>query len=374
VKLKQTDIHSFSLFSIVVASSLLFTPQASAGEAPYPPSTNIVSLSWDSTIDRTAVGSDTWPLTWGDDDNLYTTFGDGWGFDPKVPSKLSLGPAKVIGSPTSFSGVNIRSQSGEQTGGGKSGKKASGMLMVDSTLYMWVRNADNNGKHCQLAWSSDYAVTWTWSTWKFEDLGYCVFLNFGKNNNGARDEYVYMYSPNTPSAYDETDTVVLTRVEKTKITDRNSYQFFSGFDGNGEPTWTADISQRTAVFTLVGGSNRMDVTYNAPLGRYLMTMRSRAKAGGLNQFSLYDAPEPWGPWTTVYYTETWKGGSLSTGNGGWGESQHIPSKWISADGLTFYLVFAGNDSFSVRKATLEISENGEDQVPPDVPTNLKFTE
>ncbi len=83
-----------------------------------------------------------------------------------------------------------------------------------------------------------------------------------------------------------------------------------------------------------------------------MTMRSQAHKGGLNQFSIYDAPEPWGPWTTVFYTEQWQGGVLSTGNGGWGESQHIPTKWISPDGKTFHLVFAGDDSFSVMKATL----------------------
>ncbi len=86
-----------------------------------------------------------------------------------------------------------------------------------------------------------------------------------------------------------------------------------------------------------------------------MTMRSRGKNGGLNQFSIFDAPEHWGPWTTVFYTEKWEGDILSKGNRGWGESQHIPSKWISADGKTFYLIFAGDDSLSVRKATLSVS-------------------
>lgn len=98
----------------------------------------------------------------------------------------------------------------------------------------------------------------------------------------------------------------------------------------------------------------MDVTYNGPIGRYLMTMRSRAKNGGRNQFSIYDAPEPWGPWTTVYYTENWEGSVLSKSSKGWGESQHIPSKWISADGKTFYLVFSGDDSLSVRQATITV--------------------
>ena len=31
-----------------------------------------------------AEGSDNWPITWADDNNLYTAFGDGWEFEPKI--------------------------------------------------------------------------------------------------------------------------------------------------------------------------------------------------------------------------------------------------------------------------------------------------
>jgi len=342
-------------------------------KAPYPLSPVVTGIEWEpaSNIVRKATGSDNWPLTWADDDNMYTTYGDGWGFEPKVETKLSLGFAKVLGPATNFSGVNIRSATGEQTGGGGSGKKASGILMVNGTLYIWVRNANNSGEQCQLAWSTDYAETWTWNAWKFEELGHPCFLNFGKHYAGARDGYVYMYSPDTPSAYDETDTVVLSRVPTNQILVETAYEFVSGFDGGGVPQWSTNIAERAAVFAFAGGCNRMDVTYNAALGRYMMTMRSRAQAGGLNQFSVYDAPEPWGPWTTVYYTEQWEGGPLSTGNGGWGEVAHIPRKWIAPDGQSFYLVFAGDDAFAVRKATLTVSIAPQTETePPDQPTGL----
>jgi hypothetical protein len=128
------------------------------------------------------------------------------------------------------------------------------------------------------------------------------------------------------------------------ITDRNAYEFYSGIDTGGDPEWSGDIRQRKAMFTFPGGCNRIDVTYNAPLGRYLLVMRSRAQAGGIDQFSIYDAPEPWGPWTTVFYTEDWDVDP--------GESAHLPAKWISADGKTCHLVFAGSDSFAVRQFTL----------------------
>jgi len=319
--------------------------QSVVGNAPYPYSEVISSLIWAdaSTVVHQADGSDNWPITWADDGEQYTAYGDGWGFDPKVPNKLSLGFCKVSGSPPG-NGVNIRSTTGEQLGDGRSGKKASGILSVNGTVYMLVRNANNNGQQSQLAWSSDHGSTWTWSTWRFAELGYPCFLNFGRNYAGARDGYVYVYSPDTQSAYNETDTVVLARVPVERITDKNAYEFYTGAGTNGEPNWSGDIRRRQAVFTSPGGCNRLDVTYNAPLGCYFLVMRSRAQAGGKDQFSIYDAPEPWGPWRTVFYTENW---DIDPG-----ESAHIPSKWISPDGKTCHLVFAGSDSFAVRQFML----------------------
>ena len=40
---------------------------------------------------------------------LRTAYGDGWGFDPRVPEKLSMGFARITGGPTDFAGENIRS-------------------------------------------------------------------------------------------------------------------------------------------------------------------------------------------------------------------------------------------------------------------------
>jgi len=49
----------------------------------------IARLTWApaKTIVRLAPGSDNWPITWGDDDRLYTAYGDGWGFAPKVKTR-----------------------------------------------------------------------------------------------------------------------------------------------------------------------------------------------------------------------------------------------------------------------------------------------
>ena len=198
---------------ITKGSTLLFSTPGTT--SPYPPSPIIKAITWAPFPDiiRQAEGSDNWPITWGADDNLYTAYGDGWGFDPKIPDKLSLGFSVISGFPPAFSGVNYRSPTGEQTGDGETGKKASGMLMVDGVLYMWVRNAGNS----QLAWSGDYGRTWSWSTWKFTtSFGSPTFLNFGKNYEGARDGYVYVYSPDNDNAYIPADRMVLARVAKGK--------------------------------------------------------------------------------------------------------------------------------------------------------------
>lgn len=363
-------------YNNILKPFLLPICESVACRAPYPPSPVITSIAWApiESILCPAKKADNWPITWADDGNQYAAWGDGWGFVDEYPkeTKLSLGFCRIVGTPPEMTGVNIPSD-GEQKGGGARGKKASGLLMVDSVLYMWVRNAKpGTGEQSQLAWSTDYAQSWTWSDWKFQELGYPCFLNFGKNYEGARDDYVYIYSPNTPSAYYETDEVVMARVPKAQLKERSTYEFFKAFDDKGHPTWTSSIHERGAVFRFPGGCNRMDVTYNAGIRRYLMVMRSRPKMSsdahledrssvhGVNQFSIYDAPEPWGPWTTVYYSEQWEGTPLKYLKywQGWGESARLPVKWMSPDGKTLHLLFAGGlGGFSIRQAKLTVADS-----------------
>ena len=96
---------------------------------------------------------------------------------------------------------------------------------------MWVRNAGN----AQLAWSRDHAQTWTWADWKFTtSFGCPSFLNFGRNYAGARDDYVYVYSHDSDSAYTPADRLVLARVPKDRIALRGAYEFFQGRDADGQ--------------------------------------------------------------------------------------------------------------------------------------------
>lgn len=326
-------------------------------EPPYPMSNLIqeVKFAPATEIIRKAYGSDTWPITWADDDNQYTAYGDGWGFDPKVEKKLSLGFAKIVGNPDEFQGINIRSESGEHVGQGRFGKKASGMLMVNGILYMWIRNANENGEESQLAWSEDHGKTWKFSDWKFiKSFGLPTFLNFGKNYKGARDNFVYIFSNDEKNAYKPADQMVLARVDKNRILDIKAYKFFITIDKQGNPVWSQDIDERNAVFKNPANCYRLGITYNQGLKRYLWCQilpysehpqGSRFQGG----FGIFEAPEPWGPWRTVYYTKEWDVGP--------GETSSFPTKWMSKDGKTCFLLFSGDDCFSVRKADLIINDS-----------------
>ena len=342
---RERNAHYSAIEPFIESIALAVEDQGKRPGAPYPPSETIRSVEWAplDAIVRKAAGSDNWPITWADDGHQYTAYGDGWGFKPKVEKKLSLGLATIVGSPEDFEGVNVRSETGERLGQGSHGAKASGMLCIDGTLYMLVRNTDNS----QLAWSHDHARSWHWAAWRFEtSFGAPTFLNFGRDYAGARDGYVYIYSQDSDSAYEPADRMVLARVPKDRIRDRSAYEFFAGGDESKEPRWTSEIRDRAAVFVNPGRCYRSGITYNPGLKRYLLCQtlpestdnRGPRFQGG---FGIYEAPEPWGPWRTVFFTEAWDTGP--------GETSSLPTKWMSQDGRTCHLLFSGNDCFSVRK-------------------------
>jgi len=319
-------------------------------QPPYPASPVISNIEWapvDSVI-RKAEGGDNWPLTWADDDAQYSSYGDGWGFEPFVSEKLSMGIVKVSGGPSDFTGVNIPAVGGEFKGHGHTGRKASGILMVDGVLYLLARNLDN----AQLAWSDDYGSNWTWVDWKFtESFGCPTFLNFGKNYAGARDGFVYVYSSDSDSAYESADAMVLARVPKERIREQEAYQYYAGLDEVEEAIWSDKVADRAPVFENPGDCYRSGITFNPAIGRYLwchfpqrsLHPRGSRFGGGIG---IYDSPTPWGPWTTVFYTENWDMGPGETGS--------IPTKWISKDGRTIHLVSSSDDHFTVRQATLTL--------------------
>jgi hypothetical protein len=327
---------------------------------PYPHSETIVGLAWGNEIVRLGGErtGDNWPLAWADDGLLYTAYGDGHGFGPRA-ADYTLAFAVVSGTPPAHSARDLPSDIDTPVGWGQDGVKASGLLMVDDVLYLFVRNyvVDDDWHHSRLAWSTDRGRTWTWADWHFaETFGCPEFVQFGPNYADARDGYVYAVSQAGNSAYAFDPDIVMARVPREHVARRQAYEFYAGSDAEGDPLWSADIGQRRPIFSDPQGTQRIAVTHNRPLGRYLLTTAHSDGSGATHTPALgvFDAPEPWGPWTTVYYNDHWAQG--------WMIHHKFPPAWMSGDGRQMWLAFSGqyrrggrDYRLLTRKATLTLA-------------------
>lgn len=344
-------IVGLSIFAIFLQQPWLGASRTS----PFPASPVISGINFadKSTIIYMADGSDNWPITWGDDDKLYTAFGDGWGFIPMLPDKACLGTASIDGQPATLTAKNLAPIPGGNC------HKATGIIMVSGTLYLWTRR--DNGR---LWKSTNQGRSWqdTGITMEQPDLSFYAlhFLQFGKNYDGARDGFVYIYG--THKGETKPGDIYIFRAPKDKIDIRNAYEFYTGLDESNEPVWSQNIAKRTPIISDPGRGRDARIVYNPGINRYILsyTWYGPRKNGNI---ALLDAPEPWGPWTTVYYSDNWEGAFTF--------EYTFPQKWMSKDGKTMYMIYSGVtsknnilDAFVLRKVTLDLHPSV-DAIPPD---------
>jgi hypothetical protein len=354
--------YLITLSAIAVLGAFL---PAEAAASPYPPSQVIEAITWDTDTHRTdAGGSDLWPTTWCADGYIYTSWGDGAGFgssfrEENGPDRVSLGFARIEGyPPDNWTGVNVNGGKNTENPASflKKGK-CGGMLCVNNILYAWLNLQDGKWPDVNqgLAWSSDRAITWTQAPWDWpkgaENFKAQTFLQFGRNYEYARDDYIYIYGRNE-TGWAKGMHGYLARVHKDKIRDRDAYTFFAGINAAGKAEWEADIDKRQPHFTDVNGMESINVIYNKALDRYILTCHR----GDQGTLGIFDGPKPWGPWTTVAYYGNWLG-LKGTGKKRSMLFINIPTKWISSDGKTFWAIYTGGlDSLNLIKGTLELKE------------------
>ena len=359
-KLRTQESHIFLITSIILFYIIIFPTNISSKIAnrekilPYPRSQTIhgIKLDW-ASHKRMAEGSDNWPITWANNNNQYTTWGDGGGFDgTNTENRVSLGVARIEGTAKNYSGKNvwggdIKGSTDKITG------KSYGIVAIKNTLYMWVSpGSDSDGfKEARLFFSTDSGGTWKKAEWAFsadEGLLNPTFLQFGRGYEVARDRFVYVYAviikDSSKLEVQKPGEIALLRVLKHKILFRKAYEFFSGIDNTGKPVWAPEISKHVPVFQDENGVGwNCAVSYNKGLKRYILTTEhSRSFEGNLG---IFDAPEPWGPWTTVSYIESFGAPAIETTTFYW----NFSNKWLSRDGRRFVLLFTGireNDSWN----------------------------
>jgi hypothetical protein len=347
-----------------LASSAL----GSSASPPYAHSPLLEDITWHwETYTTAALGSDLWPVTWGPDGELYAAWGDGGGFGGSdTDERVALGFARIEGTPEHWHGVNVNGgKNPEHPASFPSKGKTTGLAFVDGVLYASVNLQDGTWPDVNhvLAWSTNNGATWSRAPWFFGkgkgNFQPAKFLSFGRDYTGVPESlagYVYIYGPKQTGGRGNGNRLYLARAPRSRLRERAAYQFFDQLDAGGKPVWVAESAQAQPVFTDSNGVTPGAVVYNPGLKRFLLTCYHV----GPGQLGVFDAPQPWGPWTTVAYYEHW--GNM--GAKGEGLTCGFPQKWMSADGLTLWSIFSvygegakeginAHDRFNLLRATLQ---------------------
>src|ERR1700676_4095554 len=198
----------------------------------------------------TSKRGDTFPLTWASDNNVYTSAGDPlWG---KKPDGLDF--EIITGNPDNYAIDKINEMS-DYFGWGGCGAKPTGLICIKNILYLAFQNMTgmqtktdlaaaevNHGYDASIIYSEDYGKTWLPDirmnkTPMFPGRIFAApaFINYGKNNAGATDGFVYAMSG---EGWCNGNHIRLGRVPADSIMKTGAWEWISGFSSDFLPLWT----------------------------------------------------------------------------------------------------------------------------------------
>jgi hypothetical protein len=247
-------------------------------------------------------------------------------------------------------------------------------------LYAWVHPDPPGGTGGKWPWvfrearlhrSRDHGASWEPAGWAFTSQDGLVggnILQFGRDYSGARDGYVYHYmleakQPDASNNQMQTPgQIILLRAPRDRLMERDAYEAYAGRDAE-HPRWSTRLSERRPIFEDTSGiGSALGISYHPGLKRYLLcTEHAEPSSGNLG---IFEAPEPWGPWSTLVYLTRSQGswfGQYHTGEHdvpSTGFFWHFPTKWMDASSRELSLNFTGagrgrnNDSFNTVRVRL----------------------
>ena len=333
---------------------------------------------------------DTWYPTWAADGNLYSPWTDGTtnginssssGFfnngeangDGNVTRKATTGQAVIRGDDPMHLKVEVLglSQADPYPYGGR---YPCGSLVFNGVWYYSTYclspfgitpygdksyNWPQLGPVVGFRYSADFGKTWIETPHKpskplFKETGlggYPVkigtphFVDFGKNMEYSPDGKAYLvahgsdFKDGQSSFYHNSwitgDQIYLLRVTPSveNMNDMTKYEFFAGKDAKGEPVWTNDFQKIKPLLEWRENMGCVTVTYNAPLKKYLMCITDGGNTCAKMSTYLLESPSLTGEWKLITYLKDF------------GEQAYfvnIPSKFISKDGKTAWMLYSGN--------------------------------
>jgi hypothetical protein len=189
-------------------------------------------------------------------------------------------------------------------------------------------------------------------------IGSPHFVDFGKNMEHSPDGKAYMVAHGADihdvdkrfynASWITGDQVYLLRVLPTieNINDASQYEFYAGKDKAGDPVWTSDFKKIKPLLEWNNNMGCVTITYNAPLKKYLMCVTDGGITCSKMNSYILEADELTGEWKLISYMKDF------------GEQAYflnIPSKFISKDGRSAWLLYSGN--FATNWNGEEIIEN-----------------
>ena len=345
------------------------------------------------TLKRLGERGDNWCITWAADNSQITSMCDGnWLNDPEGGWRNHL--FRVVGDADNFQredipkypnlrdtisyfgyGIvsvdgNIYSAASKTPGLSWSGPfRGVKLLKSPDNGSSWYR-VDRNGNELQLEVNDKMRdVVNNAEMFSLEENGllhneqlaypfsYFDFVQCGKDNSAAKDEYLYIYSPEGAFSY----KLLLARVHKNKLEIRSEWEYFTKYDENNVPRWTKDIKQRGYVTEYPAKSSKEhyygwyswlpSVVWNEGLGLYIMVnggtygghrMTNSDKdyySGWMHEetgsLGFWYSENPYGPWEEFYYTEYW-----ITDENNLNYQPKLSPKWISEDGKKMTLIWS----------------------------------
>lgn len=192
-------------------------------------------------------------------------------------------------------------------------------------------------------------------------IGAPHFVDFGKNMRHSPDGMAYLVAHGSDlndkqwrfwnNSWINGDQVYLLRVTPTveNINDASKYEFYAGKDARGGAIWTHDFK---AIKPLLEWNNNMGcvtISYNAPLKKYLMCVTDGGNTVSKMNTYILEADRLDGEWKIISYMKDF------------GEQAYfvnIPTKFISEDGKTMWLLYSGNFSKDANGKRLEENPPG----------------
>jgi parallel beta-helix repeat protein len=358
---------------------------------------------------------DLWMPTWADDDRLFLSWGDGTGFGDGYPTgypayesgetvtvdscdayfpcelwcsvftcgdgighpPVPLTDAGVLafeGPVPEFTDVLVASidvPSGEpffRTNPDGSldifgdNDKPSSLLFVDGRLVFAGHRPAGNPVEGYLAVSDDYGLSWVkipGSPWGADSrFRVLMFANMGQAYGLNEDGYVYAFGVGSEAQGElgwSERTVYLARVPVDAVVDYGAYEYFAGSSG-GELTWAAAEAEAVPLDG-VHTTGQASAMFHEGTGRYLfLTTDAGPPDGPTNSGALFEAPQPWGPWSQVSvlcFVPECSDGSF---NPAWTDGKYIAGL-ISKDAGPDYVYFTiagGDEHYQLQIGRLEL--------------------